>query len=103
MKDEAGGKIIKEFLGLRPKSYSCKMFKGKEKKKCKGVKKTVVKNNISHKIYRKCLFSRNKQMRKMNLIRSHKHEIFTETINKLPYVQMMIRELLFLIKFILIH
>ena len=47
MKDEAGGKIIKEFVGLRPKSYSCKMFKGKEKKKCKGVKKTVVKNNIS--------------------------------------------------------
>ena len=28
------------------------------------------------------LFNQTKQMRKMNVIRSHKHEIFTEEINK---------------------
>ena len=39
MKDEAGGKIIEEFVGLRAKLYSYKIFEGKEEKKCKGVKK----------------------------------------------------------------
>ena len=38
-KDEAAGKIIEEFVGLRAKLYSYKMFKGEESKKCKGVKK----------------------------------------------------------------
>ena len=38
-KDEAVGKVIDEFVGLRAKLYSYKMFEGKESKKCKGVKK----------------------------------------------------------------
>ena len=46
MKDEAGGKIIEEFVGLRAKLYSYKMFEGKEEKKCKGIKKVVVKNKF---------------------------------------------------------
>ncbi|XP_022799901.1 uncharacterized protein LOC111337802 [Stylophora pistillata] len=45
-KDEAGGKIIEEFAGLRAKLYCYKMFEdGEEKKKCKGVKKNVVKKH----------------------------------------------------------
>ena len=43
MKDETGGKIIEEFVGLRAKLYSYKMFEGKEEKKCKGIKKVVIK------------------------------------------------------------
>ena len=34
--DEAGGKRIVEFLGLRAKPYSYKMRDGSEVKKCKG-------------------------------------------------------------------
>ena len=82
MKDEAGGKIIEEFIGLRAKLYSYKMFEGKEEKKCKGIKKSV-KKDITHKNYGECLFSEKPQMRKMNVIRSHGHEIFSETVNKI--------------------
>ena len=35
MKDEAGGRIIEEFVGLRAKLYSYKMFEGKEEKNAK--------------------------------------------------------------------
>ena len=82
MKDEAGGKIIKEFVGLRAKLYSYKMHSGSETKKCKGIKKSVIKNGITHEDYKKCLFSKKPSFRKMNVIRSHVHNIYTEKINK---------------------
>ena len=47
-KDEAAGKIIKEFVGLRAKLYSFIMEDGKENKRCKGVKKQVVESSITH-------------------------------------------------------
>ena len=83
MKDEAGGKIIKEFAELRAKLYSHTVFEGKEKKRHKGIKKAVVKKNIAHDDYKECLFSGNMQMRKMNVIRSQKHEVFTEMFKKI--------------------
>ena len=83
LKDEAGGKIIDEFVGLRAKLYSYKMFEGKESKKCKGVKKSVVKESITHEDYKNCLFTGKEQLRKMNVIRSHKHDIYTEEVNKI--------------------
>ena len=63
------------------RNCSFKMREGKEEKKCKGVKKSAVKK-ISHQDYKDCLFSGRPQMRKMNVIRSHRHAIFTETVNK---------------------
>ena len=78
MKDEAGGKIIKEFVGLRAKLYSYKMYEGKEEKKCKGIKKNVIKNKITHEDYKHCLFTRKSKLAKMNVIRSRAHNIYTE-------------------------
>ncbi|CAB4019693.1 uncharacterized transposon-derived, partial [Paramuricea clavata] len=46
MKDECGREQISEFVGLRSKLYAYKMDEGEEEKKCKGVKKCVVKNEI---------------------------------------------------------
>ena len=83
LKDEAGGKIIDEFVGLGAKLYSYKMLEGKESKKCKGVKKLVVENSITHEDYKNCLFTGKEQLRKMNVIRSHKHDIYTEEVNKI--------------------
>ena len=82
-KDEAGGEIIEEFVGLRAKLYSYKMLSGDEEKKCKGVKKPIVKRSIQFYDYKKCLFTGEKQLRKMNVIRSHGHEVYTEEVNKI--------------------
>ena len=83
MKDEAGGKQITEFVGLRSKLYAYKMDCGKEEKKCKGVKKGVVKKDITFEDYKNCLFTKKNQQRTMNAIRSRKHNIHTESITKI--------------------
>jgi len=82
LKGEAHGKIISEFVGLRTISYAFVMD-GDEFKKCKGVKKYVVNKEIRLNDYKKCLFSGRQQMRPMNVIRSHYHEVFTEQVNKI--------------------
>ena len=80
--DEAAGEVIDEFMGLRAKLYSYKMFEGEESIKCKGVKKSVVKKSITHEDYKKCLFTGKEQLRKMGIIRSYRHEVYTEEVNK---------------------
>ena len=82
-KDEAGGEIIDEFVGLRAKSLSYKMLEGRESKKCKGVKKYAVKKSIAHEDYKECLFTGKEQLRKMNVIASYKHDVYTEEINNI--------------------
>ena len=81
-KDEVAGKQITHFVGLRPKLYSYKVEDEKDFKKCKGIKKNVVKKSIDFDDYVKCLFSGEKQMRKMKIIRSEKHEIYSKEVNK---------------------
>ena len=81
-KDEAAREVIDEFVGLRSKLFSYKMLEGKESKKCKRVKKSVVNRSIAHEDYKKCLFTDKEQLRKMNVIRSHMHEVYTEEVNK---------------------
>ncbi len=56
-KDEASGKIIWGFVGLRVKLYAYKMLDGKEEKKCKGIRKPVIKKDISFEDYESCLFT----------------------------------------------
>ena len=54
MKNELGGKIMKEFITLRPKMYSYKVSNS-ESKKYKGIKKCIVKKTISFEDYKSCL------------------------------------------------
>ena len=56
MKDELGGTIMTEFVSLRPKLYSYKKIDGSEDKKCKGIKKCVVKKTLTFEDYKNCLF-----------------------------------------------
>ena len=82
-KDEATGKNIKEFVGLRSKLYSFIMEEGKENKRCKGVKKNVVQKYISHEDYKTCLQTGKEQLRRQTIIRSYEHEIYSEEVNKI--------------------
>ena len=82
-KDEAAGKRIKEFVGLRAKLYSFIMEDGKENKRCKGVKKQVVESSITHEDYKTCLRTGKEQLRKQNILRSYEHEVYTEEVNKI--------------------
>ena len=89
-KDEVAGKQITHFVGLRPKLYSFKVEECRgvlggcnpPVKKCKGVKKSVVKKDIEFEDYVKCLFSGEKQMRSMKIIKSENHDLYSKEVNK---------------------
>ncbi len=42
----------------------------------------MIKKDISFEDYKRCLFMGSEQMRKMNIIRSRKHTLYTEEVNK---------------------
>ena len=81
-KDEVGGKQITHFVGLRPKLYTFKVEDKGETRKAKGVNKNVIKKSLSFEDYKKCLFSEEKIMKEMNIIRSQNHDIYSMTVNK---------------------
>ena len=82
MKDELGGEIMKEFISLRPKMYSYRV-KNSEPKKCKGIKKCIVKKTISFEDYKRCLFNGDRIHRSQLLFRSSKYKIKTLEVDKL--------------------
>ena len=81
-KGEAAAKQKTHFVGLRPKLYTFKVEEKGETRKAKGVKKNVIKKSWSFEDYTKCLFSEEKLMKEMNIIRSQNHDIFSMTVNK---------------------
>ena len=82
MEDELGGGIMKEFVTLRPKMYSYKVGNS-ESKKCKGIKKCVIKKTISFDDYKNCLLNGEESYRFQLLLRSSAHEVRTLEVNKL--------------------
>ena len=90
MKDKLGGEIMIEFVTLRPKMYAYKTggsehlgASSAESRKCKGIKKCVVKKTISFEDYKNCLFTREVSFRSQLMFRSLKHEVKTLEVNKL--------------------
>ena len=104
MKDELGGTIMTEFVSLRPKLYSYKKLDDSETsngpqfvqdKKCKGIKKCVVKKTLTFEDYKNCLFEDSTEngghqaapdpcrvYRSQLMFRSIRQEIFTLEVNK---------------------
>ena len=83
MKDELGGKIITEFVTLRPKTYSFLTDDGKEDKKAKGTKKCIIKKMIKFNDYKKCLLNGEIIRKSQQRFISKKHDVYTENINKI--------------------
>ena len=82
MKDELGGKIMKEFISLRPKMYGYRVEES-EPRKCKGIKKCVVKKIISFEDIKRCLLEGINIHRSQMMFRSRKHKVKTLEVNKL--------------------
>ena len=83
MKDELGGKIITEFVTVRPKTYSYLTDDCKEDKKAKGTKKCVIKRMIKFNDYKNCLLKDEVVLKSQQRFISKKHDVYTENINKI--------------------
>ena len=82
MKDELRGKIMTEFVALRPKTYSYLMDNGGSDKKAKGTKKCVTKRKLKCNDYKDCLLNNEIILKSQQRFKSERHDVYTEEINK---------------------
>ena len=83
MKDELGGRVIAEFVALRPKTYSYLTDDCKEDKKAKGTKKCVIKRMIKFNDYKNCLLNGEVVLKSQQRFKSKGHDVYTENVNKI--------------------
>ena len=77
MKDEYGGAVIDQFIGLKSKMYSIKEINGSESSTTKGVNIATEFNDFKDVLFNK------KVMHKMKRIQAKKHKIGTYEIDKI--------------------
>ena len=83
MKDELGGRVITEFVALRPKTYSYLTDDCKEDKKARGTKKCVIKRMIKSDTYKNCLLNSEVILKSQQRFISKRHDVYTENSNKI--------------------
>ena len=83
MKDELGGRVITEFVALRPKTYSYLTDDYKEDKKAKRTKKCVIKRMIKFNNYKNCLLNGEVVLKSQRRFKSKGHDVYTENVNKI--------------------
>ena len=84
MKDELGGKIMREFVALRAKMYAYRKKENEvEKKRCKSTKKCVVSEGLTFDDYKTCLFNGETIHREQMLFKNKKHEVYTVNKHKI--------------------
>ena len=82
MKDEMGGELILEFVGLRSKMYSILNYNGLNKKTAKGVISEVKKKQITHEDFKNSLFEEIQFMHKGVKIVQDRHKLYTADVSK---------------------
>ena len=83
MKDELRGKILTEFVALRPKTCPYLDDNCNEHKKAKGTKKYVIKQRIMFQNFKDCLFNNKNVYRSQERFKSYNHDVYTEEVNKI--------------------
>ena len=83
MKDELGGRIMSEFITLRPKAYKYLTDDGKKDKKAKETKKCVIKRMIKFDDYKRCLLNGEVILKSQQRFGSKGHDVYTENISKI--------------------
>ena len=74
---------IVEFIGLRSKMYSYVKDNGNNEKNAKGIRKYVIKKNITHEIYKDCSLNGKQMLHSMRAIRSDHHQIGSYQLNEM--------------------
>lgn len=85
-KDELGSCAMKEFVALRPKMYSF-LYKKNDRelneKRCKGISRVVVRNELHHELYKETLTSSTQMKSIMYGLRSDHHFMYCDKIKKI--------------------
>ena len=79
-KDELGGKIMKEFVALRAKTYAYLTDDDGEEKKSKGTKKCVIKRELMFKNHKDCLSNGEVILKSQQRFKSDRHKVYTEEV-----------------------
>ena len=79
MKDETNGAPVREFVGLRAYSFTCRIKRRKESKRCF---KDNRKKEFRFDMYKQTIFNETAQYSSMYSIRSHLHQLYGEKMNK---------------------
>ena len=85
MKDELKGKIMTEFVALRPKTYAyaIDVDKDNEVKNAKSTKRSVIKQKIKFEEYKDCLLNAKAVLKSQQRFKSERHDVYTKEFNKI--------------------
>ena len=75
MKDELGGKIMTEFVALRPKSYSYLIDDSGSDKEAKGTKKCAIKRRLKFNDYKDYLLNNEIVLKLKQRFKSERHDV----------------------------
>ena len=84
MKGELGGRIMAEFIALRPKTYAYQIDNDEsEVKKAKGKKKCVIKRVLKFNDYKNCQLNDKVVLKLQQRFKSERHDVYAEEVNKI--------------------
>ena len=83
MKDKPGGKIMTEFVSIKPKTCSYLMDDDSEAKKTKQTKNCVIKRMLKFLDYKYYLMNNKVVLKSQQRFKSERHNVYTEKVNKI--------------------